>query len=241
MDCSHYKDTNFKLIKISQCLKSKKEVIPLQDRNALPHPYSINVLGVGPHLLIFEGQQVTKDTSDCLHGGYKLYPLSRCICPPGFTGPICETGCGPNSYGADCKGICSLHDRMCRGMLMCTTYGCTCPVGLTGPWCNQDCESGKYGADCNQTCSSNCYNNSCDPYTGICSRGCVPGYVFPRCLEKYPYLINPPELISSQYESLEIKLNLNSTNIKGGDNNIEPKYYQLLYKAIGRNCEYRMW
>jgi hypothetical protein len=25
----------------------EKEVIPLQDRNALPHPYSINVLGVG--------------------------------------------------------------------------------------------------------------------------------------------------------------------------------------------------
>lgn len=48
-------------------------------------------------------------------------------------------GCGLNSFGADCKGICSmLSDKMCRGMLMCTYYyGCTCPPGLTGPFCDE--------------------------------------------------------------------------------------------------------
>lgn len=47
-------------------------------------------------------------------------------------------GCGPNSYGADCKGVCSKRDDiMCRGMYMCTKYGCTCPPGLTGPLCNK--------------------------------------------------------------------------------------------------------
>jgi len=48
------------------------------------------------------------------------------------------SGCGLNSYGSDCKGVCSMRaDKMCRGMLMCTSYGCTCPTGLTGPQCNE--------------------------------------------------------------------------------------------------------
>lgn len=41
-----------------------------------------------------------------------------------------------NSYGLDCKGICSFRsNKMCTGMYMCTKYGCTCPPGLTGPFC----------------------------------------------------------------------------------------------------------
>jgi len=48
------------------------------------------------------------------------------------------SGCGINSYGSDCKGVCSIRaDKMCRGMLMCTSLGCTCPAGLTGPLCNE--------------------------------------------------------------------------------------------------------
>lgn len=42
-----------------------------------------------------------------------------------------------NSYGADCSGICSIDDEMCRGMFICTDYECSCPVGLTGPLCNE--------------------------------------------------------------------------------------------------------
>lgn len=44
-----------------------------------------------------------------------------------------------------------------------------------------DCELGNYGADCKQTCSSGCYNNTCDLYTGVCSEGCLPGYIPPYC------------------------------------------------------------
>lgn len=48
-------------------------------------------------------------------------------------------GCGPNVYGANCKGICSTiyPNKTCRGVFMCTQYGCTCPAGLTGPLCNE--------------------------------------------------------------------------------------------------------
>jgi len=46
-----------------------------------------------------------------------------------------------------------------------------------------DCIPGKYGADCKQTCSSNCFNNKCDQYTGICYQGCSEGYLPPYCLQ----------------------------------------------------------
>jgi len=46
-----------------------------------------------------------------------------------------------------------------------------------------DCSPGKYGNDCKQNCSSNCLDNECDQYTGICTRGCSPGFVLPLCQE----------------------------------------------------------
>lgn len=53
-------------------------------------------------------------------------------------GNLIISGCGLNSYGSDCKGVCSIRaDKMCRGILMCTSLGCTCPAGLTGPLCNK--------------------------------------------------------------------------------------------------------
>lgn len=42
-----------------------------------------------------------------------------------------------NSYGVDCNEVCSIDNRMCRGMLMCTQFECSCPAGLTGPLCNE--------------------------------------------------------------------------------------------------------
>lgn len=49
------------------------------------------------------------------------------------------SACGPNTYGADCSGICSLdYMDACRKMYFCTNgYGCTCSVGLTGPLCDK--------------------------------------------------------------------------------------------------------
>lgn len=51
----------------------------------------------------------------------------------------------------------------------------------------------------------------------------------------YPYLINPPALFSSKYDSLEMELNFKLDNIKGGDTNIKLKYYQILYKVLIHN------
>jgi len=47
----------------------------------------------------------------------------------------------------------------------------------------------------------------------------------------YPYLINPPALLSSKYDALEMELNFKLDNIKEGDTNIKLKYYQILYKV----------
>ncbi|VVC38854.1 Fibronectin type III,EGF-like, conserved site,Immunoglobulin-like fold,EGF-like domain [Cinara cedri] len=192
-----------------------------------PKPYTI--IGFeNSSFMDFDGPNL------CLNGGWTS-SSSKCICPPGFTGEFCETGCGPNLFGSDCTGICSMHlSEQCRGMFMCTNYGCTCPVGLTGPLCSDDCELGKYGADCEQTCSSNCFNNTCDKYTGICSQGCSIGYVPPKCQERYPYLIKPPTIISNTFESIEVNLNFHSTNI-GGDKNLKLKYYQLIYKLLNED------
>jgi len=48
---------------------------------------------------------------------------------------------------------------------------------------------------------------------------------------EYPYLINPPKLLSDEYEAIEMELNFESKNIKGGDNTIKLKYYQIFYKV----------
>ncbi|KAE9526207.1 hypothetical protein AGLY_013838 [Aphis glycines] len=171
----------------------------------------------------------------CLNGGY-FTELEKCICLPGFKGQFCETGCGLNSYGSDCKGVCSIRaDKMCRGMLMCTSLGCTCPAGLTGPLCNIDCTLGTYGANCRETCSRNCLNNICDQYTGVCLSGCSAGYVPPYCREKYPYFINPPTLLSANYDTIEIQLTFQENNIKYGDKIMNLKYYQLFYKSLIEN------
>lgn len=47
----------------------------------------------------------------------------------------------------------------------------------------------------------------------------------------YPYLINPPKLLSSKYDALEMELNFKLDNVKGGDTNIKLKYYQIFYKV----------
>ncbi|XP_025196649.1 uncharacterized protein LOC112595599 [Melanaphis sacchari] len=194
-------------------------------------PKSFDILGNNKK---FNRTESMYQKSECLNGGYKLPTMNNCTCPPGFIGNLCETACGPNSYGLDCKGVCSMHDHeMCRGMYMCTKFGCTCPPGLTGPLCNIDCATGKFGVDCSQFCSPNCYDRVCDQYTGVCTNGCSPEYIPPYCLQKYPYLLNPPALISSKYESLEILCDFQSSNVMNEDKNIKLKYYQIVYKALG--------
>jgi len=48
---------------------------------------------------------------------------------------------------------------------------------------------------------------------------------------EYPYFINPPTLISAEYDKIKIELNFQKDNIKGGDQIMKLKYYQLFYKV----------
>lgn len=50
-------------------------------------------------------------------------------------------------------------------------------------------------------------------------------------LLEYPYLINPPTLLSSKYDALELEFNFTMDNIKGGDKSIKLKYHQIFYKV----------
>jgi len=52
---------------------------------------------------------------------------------------------------------------------------------------------------------------------------------------EYPYLINPPALRVANYDAIELELDFQENNIKGGDKIIMPKYYQLFYKVIALN------
>ncbi|XP_008186132.1 uncharacterized protein LOC100169299 [Acyrthosiphon pisum] len=221
----------FGLIRIAQCSNYDEEDVRIisVDHVSGKKPKPFNILG---NRIV----EPSNYQGSCLNGGYSIKQSSKCICPPGFKGQFCETGCGVNSYGSDCKGVCSIwSDKMCRGMFMCTSYGCTCPAGLTGPSCNEDCTMGTYGADCRQTCSEHCLNNMCDQYTGVCLYGCSVGYILPYCREKYPYFINPPTLRFADYDTIELELDFQENNIKGGDKIIKPKYYQLFYKSLIEN------
>ncbi|XP_060872332.1 LOW QUALITY PROTEIN: uncharacterized protein LOC132946372 [Metopolophium dirhodum] len=230
---SQWVDQSFKfgLIRIAQCSNYDEEDVRIisVDHVSGKKPKPFNILG---NRIV----EPSNNQGPCLNGGYIIEQSSKCICPPGFKGQFCETGCGVNSYGSDCKGVCSMqYDKMCRGMFMCTSYGCTCPAGLTGPSCDEDCKMGTYGADCRQNCSDHCLNNMCDQYTGDCLYGCSVGHILPYCSEQYPYFINPPTLRFANYDAIELELDFQENNIKGGDKFIKPKYYQLSYKSLIEN------
>jgi len=54
-------------------------------------------------------------------------------------------------------------------------------------------------------------------------------------LLEYPYLVNPPTLLSSKYDALELEFNFTLDNIKGGYKSIKLKYYQIFYKVPTHN------
>jgi len=49
-------------------------------------------------------------------------------------------------------------------------------------------------------------------------------------ITEYLWLKSPPQLESSDFKSLKLKIDLNSENIKGRSN-INHEYYQILYKV----------
>ncbi|KAF0768457.1 tenascin-like, partial [Aphis craccivora] len=81
--------------------------------------------------------------SQCLNGGFAN--KTGCTCPPGFKGENCEHGCGPNTFGADCTGICSMYQTQCQQLMFCTKgFGCKCPAGYNGKECNKGIKKKMY-------------------------------------------------------------------------------------------------
>ncbi|XP_050432769.1 uncharacterized protein LOC126840846 [Adelges cooleyi] len=136
--------------------------------------------------------------------------------------------CNKNKFGSDCSGTCSTRETFCQRMLFCTSrYGCSCASGYTGQFCDQKCPLGTYGRDCQKKCGENC--NSCDIYTGVCIGGCKNNFILPNCTEKYPWLITPPQLVSSDYNSVKLNVSFEINNIAGSKQKT-PLYYQIVYK-----------
>ncbi|XP_077868249.1 uncharacterized protein LOC102809276 [Saccoglossus kowalevskii] len=92
----------------------------------------------------------------CYNGGICNAYTGECICPPGFTGSNCNTGCqNRGTWGQNCGRVCTSYDEdACRTRMFCVSdpYGCSCLASYTGLDCNTDCPVGNYGAGCTQTC-----------------------------------------------------------------------------------------
>ncbi|XP_071854084.1 uncharacterized protein [Apostichopus japonicus] len=142
---------------------------------------------------------------NCYNGGVCDDDTGRCICPPGFMGQNCLTGCGPDNFGYSCEFECTVGNRAtddgCLGRLFCLIdpFGCRCNSGFKDLSCSVECEPGKYGAGCLQDC--HCENEgSCNRFTGECDTGgcqatwsgsncqipdvCPMGYYGNQCTEK---------------------------------------------------------
>ncbi|XP_033126717.1 angiopoietin-1 receptor-like [Anneissia japonica] len=129
------------------------------------------------------------DCPVCYNGGVCDDKNGVCICPAGFKGDNCETGCGSNNWGRTCDNVCSSgRDEACSGQLFCPPdpAGCACIDGYGGNNCNTACDSNHYGADCRQVC--HCNLGVCNRKTGDCSSECSAGYMGPACQELMPNL-----------------------------------------------------
>ncbi|KAK3884166.1 hypothetical protein Pcinc_011549 [Petrolisthes cinctipes] len=125
------------------------------------------------------------DCPTCLNGGVCHSQLGICICPPGFTGNICQFGCPAGWFGKLCQLRCDREtlnwyisqEGNCSGLTFCLPepYSCSCAPGYHTSSCTQRCGKGRYGADCRQSCSAECQEEECHHIYGTCTRGCKPG------------------------------------------------------------------
>ncbi|XP_033636797.1 receptor-type tyrosine-protein phosphatase kappa-like [Asterias rubens] len=122
----------------------------------------------------------------CLNGGVCDNVGGLCICPPGFSGDICEIVLGPNRFGKDGSLYCDSgllpNTTSCEGLLFCLPdpFGCICGAGYKGIDCNTECDDGTFGANCAQMC--NCSGQAiCDKTTGRCPGDCASSYKGINC------------------------------------------------------------
>ncbi|PIK41925.1 putative tyrosine-protein kinase [Apostichopus japonicus] len=86
---------------------------------------------------------------NCYNGGVCDDETGRCICPPGFMGQNCLTGCGPDKFGYSCEFECTIGngaaDDGCQGRLFCLIdpFGCRCNSGFK----DLSCSVGEYFFD----------------------------------------------------------------------------------------------
>ncbi|XP_070563659.1 receptor-type tyrosine-protein phosphatase S-like [Ptychodera flava] len=120
----------------------------------------------------------------CYNGGICSSDTGECICPPGFMGSQCQTGCGRNTYGMECDRVCSsANPDACRSTMYCLAdpYGCSCSTSYGGLDCTDDCSDRRYGPGCSQTCHC---TNGCNGETGECNYGdpeCDSGWSGSKC------------------------------------------------------------
>jgi len=183
-----------------------------------------------------EAEQKGKDGSLlCMNGG--VYTSAGCACPPGFNGTVCQSGCGRNRFGQDCGGMCSLKQKECEGLLLCTySTGCQCAPGYHGSKCVEKCSDGFYGNDCKQQCGRCAGGAACDIYTGECS-SCVFGYVPPNCTKESVYYPLAPLLSSPEYGVITVSFYLQNykTSLR------PPVLYQIQYKEEGINTQWKTY
>ncbi|XP_033636799.1 tyrosine-protein kinase receptor Tie-1-like [Asterias rubens] len=122
----------------------------------------------------------------CLNGGVCDDVGGLCICPPGFSGDICEIVLGPNRFGKDGSLYCDSGllpgTTSCEGLLFCLPdpFGCICSAGYKGIDCNTECGDGTFGANCAQMC--HCSDQAtCNKTTGRCPGTCASGYKGINC------------------------------------------------------------
>ncbi|XP_019641537.1 PREDICTED: delta-like protein D [Branchiostoma belcheri] len=137
----------------------------------------------------FWGPGCDQTCPKCYNGGVCHEDLGECICPPGFKGTTCETGCGGNSFGRDCQYECDANGLAagCKERIFCLPdpYGCSCSPGYRNLLCSTPCLPGSFGAGCTQTCHCRSIGpNACDVYTGWCRDGCAKGWKGPSCQEE---------------------------------------------------------